>query len=131
MLTRDTTRSAWLNPTASRRSFIAPFGSYCCITMPFGLKNASATYQRAMQRCLHDQLGRNVETYVNDVIIKSWLKEDLISNLSETFTNLRCFRWKLNPEKCIFGVPSGNYSVSSCLIVVSRLTRKRSRTYSR
>src|SRR5436189_5325741 len=48
-----------------------------------------------MQRCLHD------------VVIKSRVKEHLLSNLSETFTKLRCFRWKLNPEKCVFGVPSG------------------------
>ena len=75
--------------------------------MPFGLKNAGATYQRAMQRCLHDQLRRNVEAYVDDVVIKSQVKEDLISDLSETFANLRRFRWKLNPEKCAFGVPSG------------------------
>src|SRR5438105_3840427 len=87
--------------------FIIPFGAYCYIAMPFGLKNAGATYQRAMQRCLHDQLGCSMEAYVDDVIIKSRAKEDLISNLSETFTNLRHFRWKLNPEKCVFGVPSG------------------------
>src|SRR5438132_9713179 len=74
--------------------------------MPFGLKNADATCQRAMQRCLHDQLGCNVEAYVDDVVIKSRVKEDLVTNLSETFGNLRCFRWKLNPEKCVFGVPS-------------------------
>src|SRR5438045_1798956 len=67
----------------------------------------SATYQRAMQRCLHNQLGRNVEAYVNDVIIKPRVKEDLISNLFETFTYLRHFRWKLNLEKCVFGVPLG------------------------
>src|SRR6266542_5275217 len=60
-----------------------------------------------MQRCLHDQLECNMEAYVDDVVIKSQVKEDLISNLSEIFTNLRCFRWKLNPEKCVFGVPSG------------------------
>src|SRR6266540_999862 len=60
-----------------------------------------------MQRCLHDQLNRNIEAYVDDIIIKSRVKEDLISDLSEMFTNLRCFRWKLNPEKCVFGVPSG------------------------
>src|SRR5438034_11736547 len=60
-----------------------------------------------MQRCLQDQLGCNVEAYVDDVIIKSRVKEDLISDLSKTFTNLRCFRWKLNPEKCAFEVPSG------------------------
>src|SRR5437773_4957254 len=90
-----------------KTSFITPFGAYCYITMPFGLKIAGATYQRAMQRCLHDQLGHNVEAYVDDVVIKSQVKEDLISDLSETFTNLRRFRWKLNPEKCVFGVPSG------------------------
>src|SRR6266498_1481671 len=60
-----------------------------------------------MQRCLHDQLGCNVEAYVDDVVIKSRVKEDLISDLSEMFTNLRRLRWKLNPEKCVFGVPSG------------------------
>src|SRR5438105_1137397 len=48
-----------------------------------------------------------MEAYINDVIIKSRVKEDLISDLSKTFTNLRRFRWKLNPEKCVFGVPSG------------------------
>src|SRR6266511_2258869 len=84
-----------------------PFGAYCYITMPFGLKNAGATYQRAMQRCLHDQLRCNVEAYIDDVIIKSRIKEDLISDLFGTFANLRCFMCKLNPEKCVFGVPSG------------------------
>src|SRR5881394_931171 len=100
-----------------KTSFITPFGAYCYITMPFGLKNAGATYQRAMQRCLHDQIGRNVEAYIDDVVIKSRVKEDLISDLTETFTNLRCFRWKLNPEKCVFGVPSGKllgFIVSYC-----------------
>src|SRR6266540_4023941 len=90
-----------------KTSFITLFGAYCYIMMLFGLKNTNATYLRAMQRCLHDQLGRNMEAYVDDVIIKSRVKEDLISDLSKTFTNLRCFRWKLNPEKCVFGVPSG------------------------
>ena len=90
-----------------KTSFIKPFGAYCYITMSFGLKNAGTTYQRAMQRCLHDQLGCNMEAYVDNVVIKSQVKEDLISDLSETFKNLRRFRWKLNPEKCVFGVPSG------------------------
>src|SRR5438105_10423081 len=58
-----------------------------------------------------------MEAYVDDIIIKSRVKEDLISNLSEVFTNLRHFRWKLNPEKCVFGVPSGkllSFIVSYC-----------------
>src|SRR6266508_92348 len=90
-----------------KMSFITPFGAYCYITMLFGLKNAGATYQRAIQRCLHDQLDRNVEAYIDDIVIKSRVKEDLLFDLSETFENLRCFRWKLNPEKCVFGVPLG------------------------
>src|SRR5438105_11228058 len=60
-----------------------------------------------MERSLHDRRRRNVEAYVDDIVIKCLVKEDLISNLTETFTNLRRFRWKLNPEKCVFGVPSG------------------------
>src|SRR5213075_2372240 len=87
--------------------FITLFGAYCYIMMLFGLKNAGATYQRATERCLHDQLGHNVEAYVDDIVIKSRVKGDVISDLSETFANLRRVRWKLNPEKCVFGVPSG------------------------
>src|SRR5436853_7427424 len=49
-----------------KMSFITPFGAYCYITVPFGLKNTGATYQRAMQRCLDDQLGCNMEAYVDD-----------------------------------------------------------------
>src|SRR5207244_3219921 len=74
-----------------KTSIIMPFGAYCYIMMPFGLKNASTTYQQAMQRYLHDQLGRNVEAYVDDVVIKSRVKEDLISDLSETVANIKRF----------------------------------------
>src|SRR6266540_1496224 len=88
-----------------KMSFITPFGAYCYITMPFGLKNAGVTYQRAMQRCLHDQLGQNMEAYIDDIIIKFRVKEDLIFDLSKTFTNLRHFRWKLNPEKLSLECP--------------------------
>jgi hypothetical protein len=75
--------------------------------MSFGLKNAGATYQRAIQMCFTDQLHRNVEAYVDDVVIKTRNPEDLITDLEETFNSLRRFRWKLNPTKCVFGVPSG------------------------
>jgi hypothetical protein len=70
-------------------SFITPFGAYCYITMPFGLKNAGATYQRAIQNTLKPQLGRNVEAYVDDVVIKSRFRSGLINDLDETFQNLR------------------------------------------
>jgi hypothetical protein len=87
--------------------FITPYGTYAYKTMSFGLKNAGATYQRAIQMCFDDQLYRNVEAYVDDVVIKTRNSDDLIADLEETFISLRRFRWKLNPTKCIFGVPSG------------------------
>nr|AAX96554.1 retrotransposon protein, putative, Ty3-gypsy sub-class [Oryza sativa Japonica Group]ABA93240.1 retrotransposon protein, putative, Ty3-gypsy subclass [Oryza sativa Japonica Group] len=90
-----------------KTSFITPFGAYCYITMPFGLKNAGATYQRMIQRCFSTQIGRNVEAYIDDVVVKTKQKDDLISDLEETFASIRAFRMKLNPEKCTFRVPSG------------------------
>jgi hypothetical protein len=75
--------------------------------MLFRLKSAGATYQRGIQCFLHTQLGCNAKAYVNDVVIKTQEDEGLISNLAETFDNLRKFKMKLNPEKCTFGVPSG------------------------
>ena len=90
-----------------KTSFITPFGAYCYTTMSFGLKNTGASYQRAIQRCLQDQIGKNVEAYVDDVVVKSKTANNLITDLEETFQNLKKFQWKLNPTKCIFGIPSG------------------------
>ena len=75
--------------------------------MPFGLKNAGATYQRTMQRCLKDQIGRNVHAYVDDIAVMTRKGSDLISDLTETFDNLRRYKMMLNPLKCVFGVPAG------------------------
>src|SRR5215213_854123 len=97
-----------LNPADQiKTSFITPYGAYCYTTMPFGLKNAGATYQRCMQKCLQDQIGRNVHAYVDDVVVKTKEMPTLLDDLRETFTNLRRFRMKLNPAKCTFGVPAG------------------------
>ena len=57
--------------------------------------------------CLDQQIGRNVEAYIDNVVIKSKTADNLIADLEETFANLKRCRWKLNPSKCIFGVPSG------------------------
>ena len=57
--------------------------------------------------CLDQQIGHNVEAYIDDVVVKSKTTDDLIADLKETFTNLKRYQWKLNPSKCIFGVPSG------------------------
>jgi hypothetical protein len=90
-----------------KAAFITAFGTYAYKTMSFGLKNAGATYQRAIQMCFADQLHRNVEAYMDDVVIKIRNPDGLIADLEETFSSLRRFWWKLNSTKCIFGVPSG------------------------
>jgi hypothetical protein len=92
-----------------KTAFITLYGTYAYKTMSFGLKNAGATYQRAIQICFADQLHRNVEAYVDDVVIKARDSGNLITDLEETFSSLRRFRWKLNPTKCVFGVPSGKF----------------------
>jgi hypothetical protein len=72
----------------------------------FGLKNAGLTYQKSIQKCLKSQIGKNVEAYIDDVVVKTTKEDQLIADLTETFANLREFQWKLNPTKCVFGVPS-------------------------
>jgi hypothetical protein len=72
--------------------------------MPFGLKNAGATYQQTMQAAFLDQIGRNIEIYIDDLVVKSKEKEDFIPDLEQTFDNLRRYWIMLNPTKCIFGV---------------------------
>jgi hypothetical protein len=75
--------------------------------MSFGLKNAGATYQRAIQTCLGEQIDNNTEAYVDDVVVKTKNPGMLIKVLKKTFENLNKWKWKLNPNKCVFGVPSG------------------------
>jgi hypothetical protein len=87
--------------------FITMFGAFYYTTMSFRLKSAGATYQRGIQQCLHSQLGRNGEAYVDDVVVKIREDEGLIFDLANTFDNLRKFKMKLNPKKCTFGVLSG------------------------
>ena len=88
-------------------SFITPFGMYCYVTMPFGLRNAGATYQRCMTQVFGDNIGRTVEAYVDDIVVKTRKAEGLIDDLRITFKCLREKGIKLNPEKCVFGVPRG------------------------
>jgi hypothetical protein len=90
-----------------KTAFITPFGAFCYVSMPFGLKSAGATYQRCVQNCFHKQIGRNVHAYVDDIVVKSLKKETLLDDLKETFANLRTYQMKLNPDKCVFGVPAG------------------------
>ncbi|XP_075500025.1 uncharacterized protein LOC142538598 [Primulina tabacum] len=77
--------------------------------MPFGLKNAGATYQRLMNKVFEKQLGRNVKVYVDDILGKSTEVFGFISDLEENFATLMQYEIKLNPAKCIFGVKSGKF----------------------
>jgi hypothetical protein len=90
-----------------KTAFVTPYGVFCYQVMPFGLKNAGATYQRMMQNCLRSQIGRNIQVYIDDVVITTRKEESLISDLAETFDNLNRYKLKLNPTKCYFGVSAG------------------------
>jgi hypothetical protein len=89
-----------------KTAFITLFGAFCYTSMSFGLKNAGATYQRAIHTCLADHWGKRVEAYVDDVIIKTENSENFIEDLQLVFNSLRRYRWKLNLEKCVFGEPA-------------------------
>jgi ribonuclease HI len=88
-------------------SFITPFGTYCFIGMPEGLKNVGSTFSRLTKTVLESQDGRNIFTYVDDIVVASRSKEDHLADLTETFANMRDARLRLNPEKCVFGVRQG------------------------
>jgi hypothetical protein len=88
-------------------SFITPFDTYCYMTISFRLKNVGAIYQRAIQQCLANEIKDDlVKAYINDVVVKTREAHTLVDNLQHTFTDVNKYQWKVNPKKCIFGVPS-------------------------
>ncbi|KAG7588583.1 Ribonuclease H domain [Arabidopsis suecica] len=92
-----------------KTSFITDRGTYYYKVMPFGLKNAGATYQRLVNKMFHEHLGKTMEVYIDDMLVKSLKKEDHIKHLEECFEILNQYQMKLNPAKCTFGVPSGEF----------------------
>ncbi|KAL0456070.1 UNVERIFIED_CONTAM: hypothetical protein Slati_0946200 [Sesamum latifolium] len=90
-------------------SFITTAGTFCYVAMPFGLKNAGATYQRLVDKIFRSQVGRNIEIYVDDMLLKSKEAQDHVADLEETFSVLRKYKLKLNPGKCAFGVQGGRF----------------------
>jgi hypothetical protein len=88
-------------------SFITLFDTYCFIRMPEGLKNDGSTFSRLTKTVLESHVGRNIFTYVDDIVVASKNKEDHLADLAETFANMRGARLCLNPEKCVFGVCQG------------------------
>ena len=77
--------------------------------MPFGLKNTGATYQQLVNHMFRPQIGRNVEFYVDDMLVKSLDEGKHLDDLQKTFNTLRRYNMKLNPNKCAFGVASGKF----------------------
>ena len=91
-----------------KTSFVTSLGLFCYKVMPFGLKNAGATYQRIVNKMFIQQIEWKVEVYVDDMLVKS-KKEDHLYDLRETFETLRLYGMKLNRNKCVFGVSSGKF----------------------
>ena len=90
-----------------KTTFLTMWGTFCYKVMPFGLKNAGATYQRAMVTLFHDMMHKEIKVYVDDMIAKSQGEDDHVVNLRKLFERLRKFQLKLNPAKCTFGATSG------------------------
>jgi len=91
----------------AKTTFVTPWGTYCYKVMPFGLKNAGVTYQRAMVTLFHDMMQKEIEVYVDDMIAKSKKGEDHVEVLRKLFERLRKYELRLNPAKCSFGVKLG------------------------
>ena len=77
--------------------------------MPFGLKNAESTYQRMMTKMFEPQLGRSIEVYIDDMVVKSKLMSKHVGDLTNIFEILRKHKLHLNASKCFFGVGSGKF----------------------
>ena len=85
-----------------KTAFHTSQGVYCYTKIPFGLKNAGATYQRMVDMAFEKQVGRNLEVYVDDLVIKSHTEDELVRDIEETFNMLEKINMKLNPKKCTF-----------------------------
>ncbi|XP_022014008.1 uncharacterized protein LOC110913490 [Helianthus annuus] len=92
-----------------KTAFHTDVGIFYYTKMPFGLRNAGATYQRLMDKVFETQIGRNLEVYVDDLVIKSREEKQMLEDIEETFQRLREYNIKLNPKKCSFGVEEGKF----------------------
>ncbi|KAJ0885315.1 putative nucleotidyltransferase, Ribonuclease H [Helianthus annuus] len=96
-------------PDQEDTAFMTPTGIYCYIAMPFGLRNAGATYQRLVNMMFKDQIGQTMEVYIDDMVVKSIKAEDHLRDMEEAFDILDKYNMKLNPSKCHFGVKAGKF----------------------
>lgn len=104
-----------------KRAFTIPWGYLFYQVMPFGLKNAGTTYQRAMTMIFHDIMHKKMEDYVDDILCKSSTRAEHPTILEQIFERLAKYKLHLNPKKCVFGVTSGKllgFIISRCGIEV-------------
>uniref|UniRef100_A0A2N9GC74 Reverse transcriptase domain-containing protein n=1 Tax=Fagus sylvatica TaxID=28930 RepID=A0A2N9GC74_FAGSY len=94
---------------AEKTAFRTPIGNFYYTVMPFGLKNAGATYQRTMTAMFHDMMHKEIEDYVDDIVVKSKKREDHLGILRKVFDRCRLYKLKMNPLKCAFGVSAGKF----------------------
>ena len=97
------------SPNAQKTTFITPHWLYCYDVMPFGLKNARATYQRLVTKIFRPLLGNTMEAYIDGMLMKSKERFDHTMHLQEAFEFLRIYGMELNPSKCVFGVSSDKF----------------------
>ena len=90
-----------------KTTFVTQWGTFCYKVMPFGLKNADATYQHVMVALFHDMIHHEIEVYVDDMIARSQTKEEHLNHLQKLFERMKKYKLRLNPNKCTFGVRSG------------------------
>ncbi|GJU59750.1 reverse transcriptase domain-containing protein [Tanacetum coccineum] len=92
-----------------KSAFYTDQGTYCYTKMPFGLKNAGATFQRLVDEAFQSQIGKKLEVYIDDMVVKIKSEREMLADIAETFDNLRRINMKLNPKKCSFGVTEGKF----------------------
>ena len=92
-----------------KTSFVTPTRNYHYKVMPFGLKNARSTYQRMITRMFEPQLGKNIEVYINYMVVKCKVESEHINNLADIFVTLGRHKLRLNAAKCSFGVGFGKF----------------------
>ncbi|GJZ56946.1 reverse transcriptase domain-containing protein [Tanacetum coccineum] len=110
MHTKDITKSQWLKETKKKQPSTQKKGCFCYKRLPFGLKSTGATYHNLIDKVFNNQLGRNMEVYADDIVIKSDSEEEMLADIKETVERLRVINLKLNQKKCSFGVEEEIFS---------------------
>ena len=94
---------------AKGTAFRMPIKNFYYTVMPFGLKNAGATYHRTMTAIFHDMMHREIKNYVDDIMVKSRMRENHVKLLKKVFEKCKLFKLRMNPLKCAFGVFAGKF----------------------